>query len=47
MTVTTADAALRQAFRQDPQGDEHVLAEAKQLLRGYLTHRLGIDPEAT
>jgi AcrR family transcriptional regulator len=34
--VTTADALLRHAFRQDVEGDERVLAEAKLLLNAYL-----------
>ena len=44
-TVTTADALLRQAFREHPNGDEHVLAEARTLLRGYVAARLDIHPE--
>ncbi|MEA2123306.1 MAG: hypothetical protein QOI80_88 [Solirubrobacteraceae bacterium] len=38
--VTTADALLRQAFRQHPDGDEAVIAEAKLLLTAYLDRRL-------
>jgi AcrR family transcriptional regulator len=37
--VTTADALLRHAFRQHPEGDERVLAEAKLLLNAYLGTR--------
>lgn len=38
--VTTADSLLRLAFRQDADGDETVLAEAKLLLNAYLERRL-------
>ncbi|HVL95920.1 MAG TPA: TetR/AcrR family transcriptional regulator, partial [Solirubrobacteraceae bacterium] len=41
MTVTVADALLRAAFRDDPDGDAALLAEARTLLRGYVTDRLG------
>jgi AcrR family transcriptional regulator len=45
MTVISADALLRHAFRMDPEGDEAILTEAKRMLRGYLNQRLGIpDP---
>ena len=45
MTVIAADALLRHAFRTNPDGDEAVLEEAKRMLRGYLSQRLGIaDP---
>jgi AcrR family transcriptional regulator len=43
MTVISADALLRHAFRVDPQGDEAVLTEAKRMLRGYLFQRLAIQ----
>jgi AcrR family transcriptional regulator len=38
--VTTTDALLRQAFRQHPEGDEAVIAEAKLLVNAYLEKRL-------
>lgn len=38
--VTTADALLRLAFRQDPEGDPDLLAETKLLLNAYLKRRL-------
>ncbi|HEY2636582.1 MAG TPA: TetR/AcrR family transcriptional regulator [Solirubrobacteraceae bacterium] len=47
ITVTVADALLRQAFRNDPEGDEFVLSEARTLLRGYLADQLGIRPVDT
>jgi hypothetical protein len=40
MTVIVADALLRAAFREDPAGDDALLAEAKVLLRGYVNDRL-------
>ena len=42
MAVLVADALLRAAFREDPAGDEALLAEAKVLLRGYVNDRLRI-----
>jgi AcrR family transcriptional regulator len=38
--VTTADALLRHAFRQHPDGDEAVISEAKLLINAYLDARL-------
>jgi AcrR family transcriptional regulator len=40
MTVTTADALLRAAFRDDPEGDRRMLDEATVMLRAYLAQRL-------
>ncbi len=40
MTVTTADALLRAAFREDPEGDPRLLDEAVVMLRAYLHARL-------
>jgi AcrR family transcriptional regulator len=40
MTVTTADALLRAAFREDPDGDRRLLDEATVMLRAYLAQRL-------
>lgn len=47
ITVTVADALLRQAFRNDPEGDEFVLSEARTLVRAYLADQLGIRPVDT
>jgi AcrR family transcriptional regulator len=41
VAVETADALIKYAFRQDPDGDEAVLAEAKDLIREYLHRRVG------
>ncbi|MCW6008576.1 TetR/AcrR family transcriptional regulator [Micromonospora sp. CPCC 205371] len=35
--VLAADAVVQEAFRRDPSGDTGLLAEAKRLLRAYLT----------
>lgn len=40
--VESASASLQAAFRDDPSGDPHILAEAEVMLRGYLVTRL--DP---
>ncbi|KUJ67265.1 TetR family transcriptional regulator [Streptomyces albus subsp. albus] len=40
VAVETADALLRLAFRVDPAGDPAVVAETKELLRGYLARVL-------
>lgn len=40
MTVITADALLRHAFRLHADGDAVTLAEAKVMLRGYVAQRL-------
>jgi AcrR family transcriptional regulator len=45
MTVTTADALLRAAFREDPDGDRRLLDEAKVMLRAYLAQRLAQPPK--
>jgi AcrR family transcriptional regulator len=37
MTVLVADALLRAAFREDPEGDAALLTETKVLLRSYVT----------
>jgi AcrR family transcriptional regulator len=44
MTVTTADALLRAAFRADPEGDRRLLEEATVMLRAYLADRLAAPP---
>lgn len=44
MTVLVGDGILREAFRLDPEGDHAVLAEARRLLRGYLSAELGLRP---
>lgn len=44
MTVLVGDGILREAFRLDPEGDGAVLAEARRLLRGYLSAELGLRP---
>ncbi|MGH3715298.1 MAG: TetR/AcrR family transcriptional regulator [Micromonosporaceae bacterium] len=37
IAVETGDALIKLAFRSDPDGDERVLAEAKRLIRDYLS----------
>lgn len=37
----TADALLKLAFRRDPQGDERIVAEAKDVVKGYLASKFG------
>jgi AcrR family transcriptional regulator len=37
VSVEAGDAVLKMAFRNDPDGDPHLLAEAERLLRGYLS----------
>jgi AcrR family transcriptional regulator len=41
MVVLAGDGLLREAFRVDPDGDERVLAESKQMLDAYIVARLG------
>jgi tetracycline repressor-like protein len=36
-----ADALAQEAFRRDPEGDTALLAEARTMLRGYLTEVTG------
>jgi AcrR family transcriptional regulator len=43
VAVEAADGVLKLAFRRDPAGDDTVLNEVKELVRGYLAARLG-DP---
>jgi AcrR family transcriptional regulator len=40
MAVEIADALIKNAFRRDPNGDEQVLAEAKEIVRDYLYRKL-------
>ncbi|WP_414675330.1 TetR family transcriptional regulator [Lentzea sp.] len=40
IAVEAADAVLKMAFRNNPMGDPAILAEAKALVRGYLSSRL-------
>jgi len=44
VAVEAADAVLNLAFRRDPDGDADVVAEAKELVRGYLSTRLPDEP---
>jgi hypothetical protein len=37
ISVEAGDAVLKMAFRNDPDGDPHIVAEAKRLLQGYLS----------
>ena len=37
ISVEAGDAVLKMAFRNDPDGDPYILAEAKRLLQGYLS----------
>ncbi|RJL24114.1 TetR/AcrR family transcriptional regulator [Bailinhaonella thermotolerans] len=40
VAVEAADAVLKLAFRRDPEGDAEIVAEAKKLVRGYLSSQL-------
>ncbi|MGC0333002.1 AcrR family transcriptional regulator [Streptomyces sp. SAI-170] len=40
IAVETADTLVHLAFRVDPEGDERIIAEMRQLLRGYLARLL-------
>nr|WP_308198020.1 TetR family transcriptional regulator [Saccharopolyspora soli] len=40
VAVEAADAVLHLAFRRDPLGDPTLVAEAKELIRGYLSNRM-------
>ncbi|WP_411292750.1 TetR family transcriptional regulator [Streptomyces sp. SDr-06] len=40
VAVEAADATLRLAFRADPQGDPHIVAETRRLLHAYLARTL-------
>lgn len=41
IAVEMADALIKLAFRRDPEGDERVLTEAKDIIREYLHRRVG------
>jgi AcrR family transcriptional regulator len=41
MAVEMSDALIKLAFRRDPEGDETVLAEAKDIVRDYLYRKVG------
>ncbi|GAA4611304.1 TetR family transcriptional regulator [Saccharopolyspora hordei] len=40
VAVEAADAVLHMAFRRDPAGDPALVAEAKEMVRGYLSSRI-------
>ncbi len=40
VAVEAADAVLHLAFRRDPAGDETILREAREMVRGYLSGRI-------
>lgn len=40
VAVEAADAVLHLAFRRDPAGDETILREAREMVRGYLSSRI-------
>jgi AcrR family transcriptional regulator len=40
IAVELADGLVKLAFRRDPQGDPEILAEARQVVREYLTRKL-------
>jgi hypothetical protein len=40
MAVEMADALIKAAFRRDPNGDEQVLTEVKEIVRDYLYRKL-------
>ncbi|WP_067170941.1 TetR family transcriptional regulator [Microtetraspora niveoalba] len=42
VAVEAGDAVLKLAFRRDPHGSPEIVAEAKQLVRGYLSRQLGV-----
>jgi AcrR family transcriptional regulator len=41
VSVEMADALIKMAFRRDADGDERVLAEAKEIIRDYLYRQVG------
>ncbi|HEX6076712.1 MAG TPA: TetR/AcrR family transcriptional regulator [Micromonosporaceae bacterium] len=41
VAVTTGDALIKLAFRQDPDGDPTILSEAKLIIRDYLSRSMG------
>lgn len=43
VAVEAADSVLHLAFRRDPAGDPTLVAEAKELVRGYLANRMPSD----
>jgi AcrR family transcriptional regulator len=43
VSVEAADAVLKLAFRNDPDGDPALLAEVERLIHGYLADHLGDD----
>lgn len=43
VAVEAADAVLHLAFRRDPAGEPTLVAEAKELVRGYLSNRMPVD----
>lgn len=44
VAVEAADAVLHLAFRRDPSGDPALVAEAGEMVCGYLAHRVGHQP---
>jgi hypothetical protein len=46
IAVELSDALIKLAFRRDPDGDEVVLMEVKDIVRGYLHRRVGTLPGA-
>jgi AcrR family transcriptional regulator len=46
VAVEAADAVLHLAFRRDPAGEPTLVAEAKEMVRGYLSNRMpGLHPK--
>ncbi|GAB3286391.1 TetR family transcriptional regulator [Parasphingorhabdus pacifica] len=43
VAVEAADAVLNLAFRRDPYGDPELVAEAREMVRGYLANRMPGD----
>ena len=43
VAVEAADAVLHLAFRRDPSGDPTLVAEAREMVRGYLANRMPND----
>ncbi|EOR72784.1 transcriptional regulator [Thermobifida fusca TM51] len=45
VSVEAADAVLKMAFRDDADGDPRLITAAKQLVRSYLEHVFGDEPD--
>jgi AcrR family transcriptional regulator len=45
VAVEAGDAVLKLAFRRDPEGSPEIIAEAKRLIRGYLSRQLTVPAQ--